>query len=38
MAPLRRFLARVFNVVLPGSAEPELSREVEAHIALLQDD
>ena len=38
MAPLRRFLARVFNVVRPDAAEPELSREVEAHITLMQDE
>ena len=38
MAPLRRFLARVFNALRPDSAEPELSREVEAHMTLLQDE
>nr|ADC35935.1 protein of unknown function DUF214 [uncultured bacterium 70] len=38
MAPLRRFLARVFNVLRPARAEPELSREVEAHMTLLQDE
>jgi len=38
MAPLRRFLARVLNVLRPDSAEPELSREVASHIKLLQDE
>jgi putative ABC transport system permease protein len=38
MAPLKRFLARVFNVFRPGRAEPELSREVEAHMTLLQEE
>src|SRR5689334_5249991 len=38
MAPVKRFLARVFNVFRPGRAEPELSREVEAHMTLLQEE
>ena len=38
MAPIKRFLARVFNAFGPGWAEPELSREVDAHVTLMQDD
>ena len=38
MGMLRRFFARVGNVLRPGSREPELTREVAAHLALLEDE
>ena len=38
MSALRRFLLRLFNALRPGRAEPELAREVEAHLALLEED
>jgi len=38
MSILRRFLARLGNVLRPGRREPELAREVAAHLALLEED
>src|SRR5260370_7312810 len=38
MAPLRRFLWRLVNLLRPGRAEDDLSRELAAHIALLEDE
>jgi putative ABC transport system permease protein len=35
---LRRFFARAVNALRPGLREPELTREVAAHLALLEDD
>jgi putative ABC transport system permease protein len=35
---LRRLLARVANGLRPGRREPDLAREVAAHLALLEDD
>ncbi len=37
-APIRRFLLRLLNLVARRRAERELSREVSAHLALLEDD
>ena len=38
MSTLRRFLARLGNVLRPGRSEPDLAREVAAHLSLLEDD
>ena len=38
MAPVRRFLRRLANLVLPGRAESELARELDAHLALVSDE
>lgn len=38
MSGLRRLLARLRNALLPGSTEPDLAREIEAHLALLADE
>ena len=35
---MRRFLSRLLNVVWPGRQEAGLAREVEAHLALLEDE
>ena len=35
---LRLFLARLFHVARPEAAEPELARELDAHLALLEDE
>src|SRR5580658_7156162 len=35
---MRRFFARLKNVFRHGSAERELTREVDAHLAMLQDE
>src|SRR5713226_9739071 len=35
---MRRFLARIANLFRGSSAERELAREIEAHLALLQED
>lgn len=37
-ATFRRLLGRLTNALMPARAEAELSREVEAHIALLVDE
>ena len=37
MSRLRRFGLRLLNVVRPGRAERQLAREVESHLALLQE-
>ena len=37
-AALRRFAARAIALLRPGRAERELAREVEAHLAVLEDD
>jgi predicted permease len=34
----RRFLLRLLNAVRPGRAEPDLAREIGAHLQLLVDD
>src|SRR5208282_1328199 len=34
---MRRFFAKLKNVFRNGSAERDLTREVEAHLAMLQD-
>jgi putative ABC transport system permease protein len=34
----RRFLHRLYNVFRPGTAEPDLAREVASHLALLEDE
>ena len=38
MAPVRRFLRRLANLVLPVRAESELARELDAHLALVSDE
>jgi putative ABC transport system permease protein len=38
MWSLRRFVRRLFNVFRPDRAEPELTREIDAHLALLEDE
>ena len=38
MAQLRRFLWRLRNVLRPFDAEPDLAREVNAHLRLMEDD
>jgi putative ABC transport system permease protein len=38
MSALRRLLARVIGFLRPGRAEAALARELEAHLALLEDD
>ena len=38
MAPLRRFLLRLRNALRPFGAEPDLAREVNSHLRLIQDD
>jgi predicted permease len=35
---IRRVLLRLLNVVRPGRPEPELAREITAHLALMQDE
>ena len=35
---IRRFVGRLWNVLRPGRGESELTREISAHLALLQDD
>jgi len=35
---VRRFLARFSNLALRGSAEREMNREIESHLALLQEE
>ena len=35
---LRRFFSRLVNVLRPGRSEDDLSRELAAHIALLEDE
>ncbi len=37
MSRLRRFGLRLVNLILPGRAERQLAREMDAHLALLQD-
>ena len=34
----RRFLFRLFNVLRPGRAEPEVARELASHLSLLEED
>src|SRR5262249_44453191 len=38
MAWIRRFLLRLRNAFRPFAAEPDLAREVKAHLRLLEDD
>ena len=38
MAPLRRFFARLVAFLSPARAERELSRELSAHLVILEDD
>jgi predicted permease len=38
MARVRRFVLRLVNALLPGRAEPDVAREVAAHLRLLEDD
>ena len=35
---IRRLLCQLLNVIRPGRSEPELEREIAAHLALMQDD
>jgi predicted permease len=37
-SPIRRFLLRLINVVRPQRQEPDLSREMATHLALLQEE
>src|SRR4029453_15651341 len=36
--PFRRVLRRLANALRPGWAEPDLTREMASHLALLEDD
>ena len=38
IAAVRRFLRRLLNFLRPSRAEPDLDREIAAHLALLEDD
>jgi predicted permease len=38
MASIRRLLLRVFNLLRPERADAELTREIAAHLALIEDD
>jgi len=38
MFAFRRFLLRLYNVFRPGRTEPDLAREVAAHLGLLEDE
>ena len=38
MAPLLRCFSRLWAAIAPGRAEDELSREITAHLALLEDE
>ena len=38
MSALRRFVARLINLILPGRAERTLTRELRAHLAILEDE
>src|SRR5690349_12019475 len=38
MAPLRRFLSRILSVFRSSQAERELSKEIDSHLALLEDE
>src|SRR6267154_355762 len=38
MGSMRRLLQRLINVVRPHRAEPDLTRELDAHLALLEDE
>jgi predicted permease len=38
IAALRRWLARLLDAALPGRAEADLSREVAAHLAMLEEE
>jgi predicted permease len=38
MSALRRWMHRLRNALLPGRAEGEATREIEAHIQLIQDE
>jgi predicted permease len=38
MPVIQRFLSRLFNVLRPDAPEPDLAREIAAHLALLQED
>src|SRR5262245_34058896 len=38
MAPLRRFLSRIVSMVRNGHSERELSKEINSHLQLLEDD
>src|SRR5256885_15261725 len=35
---IRRLLFRLLNAIRPGRSDPELEREIAAHLVLLQDD
>src|SRR5438874_642545 len=35
---VRRLLFRLLNAIRPGRSDPELEREIAAHLALLQDE
>src|SRR5258706_9715595 len=35
---VRRLLRRLFNAMHPGQGERDLAREIDAHLALLEDD
>jgi putative ABC transport system permease protein len=38
VSALRRFVLLLFNALRPGRAEPDLAREIAAHLALLEDE
>ena len=38
MAPLRQFLSRVWSIFRNGHNESELSKEIESHLGLLEDE
>ena len=38
MAPLRRFLLRLYNLLSSGGAEREMERELTAHLSLIEEE
>ena len=38
MSALRRFVARIVNLFLPGRAERAVARELKSHVAFLEDE
>ena len=35
---LRRFFAKLLNVVTPGRVEDDLAREIASHLSLIEDE
>ena len=38
MSALRRFIARIANLLFPGRADRALARELRSHVAFLEDE